>query len=239
MKTGNHIQFVILTYHPRIEEIKKHIKTLSGYPVIVVNNTPGEKSSATKGNVTHIKSGENVGYTGGMNVGIRHALGKGAEWVILLNDDIGISKADVKLFVRFLKNAQPGIVGPFSGTLDPRRWTTIYPAKDESRLDYLSGSCLAIHKSVFDAIGLLYEPYFIYYEDVEFCVRAKRAGFPIMQINLPGIFHKDGTVFGRGSKTQEYYLARNHILFVARNAPLPVKLYEFIRLPKTLYDYRR
>lgn len=231
------IWFVVLTYYPRENNVERSVARLSGFHVIVSDNTPGSPTITRNGMVTRMKNGKNLGYTGGMNVGIRHALKNGADWVILLNDDIRFSKIDVLKLTEQLHEVPSGVAGPFAGTLDNRRWTSVYPAPVQSTIRYISGSCLAIHRDVFKRIGFFYEPYFIYYEDVEFCVRAKHEGFSVVHLTLPGFGHTDGATFGPGSKKQEYYLSRNHLLFVERNAPPTVKLYEYLRLPKTIAQY--
>lgn len=231
------ICFVVLTYFPKEQDIAKSIASLSGFHVIISDNTPGSPKITKNGKVTRIQNGKNLGYTGGMNAGMRHALKNGADWIILLNDDTRLGKADVLKLTETLRVAHPGITGPFAGALDPRRYTSIYPVFSFETIEYISGSCIAIHRDVFEKIGLFYEPYFIYYEDVEFCIRAKRAGFPVVHLPLPGIGHTDGATFGPGSMKQEYYLSRNHLLFIQRNAPFAVKFYEYLRLPKTIVEY--
>jgi GT2 family glycosyltransferase len=177
---------------------------------------------------------ENHGYGGGANVGIQYALEHGAEWVVICNQDIVMPEKDIKTFVETLKKSEPGIFGPEVGSFDTRRWTTILPAKGS--VDYVSGSCMAIHKNVLQTVGAFYEPYFMYYEDADFSVRAKKAGFPLHHVELSGFKHNLNFASGR---KKEYYLARNHLLFALRNAPWQVKLHELLRLPKTLYDYWR
>lgn len=234
------IVLIVLIYRPNRNVLEVLLRSLSGWPVIVVDNTPGRTQSFLRQqtqNVTVISNRQNLGYTGGMNIGIKKALSEGAEWVVLLNDDVKLNKSDIDKLGRTLTQARPAIIGPFPGRLDKLRWTTVYPAADRSHFDYLSGSFLAIHKNVIEKIGLFYEPYFIYYEDVELCLRAKRVGFPLVYIDLIHLKHRDGTTFGKGSLTQEYYLARNHLLFVERNAPALVKLHEYLRLPKTVAEH--
>ena len=102
---------------------------------------------------------------------------------------------------------------------------------------YISGSFMAIHRKVIAEIGYFYAPYFMYYEDVDLCVRAARCGFPLKKLNGAGIEHTERPVWSKGSRQHGYYLARNHVWFVWRLAPLRVKLYECIRLPKTLLEF--
>lgn len=190
---------------------------LSDWNVIVVDNTKN-----------------NRGYGGGANVGMRQALKLGAKWMVVMNQDIEMSKESVRTLTDVLKKSQPAIVGPFAGGLDPKRWTTIVPA---TKMDYISGSVFAIHRDIIDRIGYFYEPYFLYYEEVDYCIRARRGGFPLRWLPISGITHEESVGLGKGSFLHNYYLARNHLLFVERCAPRQVKLHEFLRLPKTIVEY--
>jgi hypothetical protein len=142
--------------------------------------------------------------------------------------------------VEALGKERPAVVGPYAGYLDPKRWTTILPKyADKSKApDYLSGSLLAIHKEVDKYVQGFYKDFFLYYEDVDYCIQAKKFGFPLVSVELPALVHQDGKSIEKGSYAHSYYLARNHLLFVERQAPLAIKLRELIRLPKTIWEYR-
>ncbi len=213
------VWFVVVLYKPDKKVLRRLLRALAGFPVVVVDN-----------------SKQNLGYGGGANVGIRRALKKGAQWVVVLNQDLSMSPSAAGTLVKKLKETQAGIAGPMAGGLDPRRWTSVLPAKET---DYITGSCIAIHREVVERIGYFYEPYFLYYEETDFCLRARSAGFPLLYIPTKGITHMESVSLGRGSFLHQYYLARNHLLFVERCAPLRVRLYEFFRLPKTLWDHWR
>ena len=210
------VGFIIVAYNPNKESLKKLQSSLARKPVTVVDNGK-----------------HNLGFGGGANVGIRQAVGQGAEWIVVLNQDTEMTQEATNALCRRLEQLPPCIAGPFTGSLDLKRWTTILGTGD----DYVSGSCMAIHKRVIEKIGYFYEPYFMYYEDADLCVRAKNAGFPLKKLNGAGIEHSDRPVWGKGSRIHEYYLARNHLWFVWRLAPWNVKLYELIRLPKTLLEF--
>ncbi|MBI5449264.1 glycosyltransferase family 2 protein [Candidatus Gottesmanbacteria bacterium] len=216
MKTPS-VWFIIVSYRPDPVVLAQLRKSLEENQIIDIDN-----------------SRHNAGYGGGANKGIRRALAQGAEWVVILNQDIVISKKAAKELCLRISGLSPGIAGPWPGSLDEKRWTTIYPS---DKLDYLSGACMAIHRSVFKKIGFFYAPYFMYYEDVDFCIRATRWGFPLHTLTIQGISHANQTVWRRGSPRHDLHLARNHLWFVWRLAPWRVKLYELVRLPKTIYDY--
>lgn len=201
--------FVIVTYKPHRVALERLQSALEDWPVAVVDNTE-----------------KNLGYGAAANRGMKEAFNAGAQWVVVLNQDIVLTRKGIAQFYALAQNCDPGIVGPEAGSLDPKRWTTMLPAR--WGVDYISGSMMATHKNVWEKIGGFYEPYFMYYEDVDYCVRAKKDGFPLRQITIDGFKHS--------AHENNYYLARNHLLFVLRNAPLRVKLYELLRLPKTLFE---
>ncbi len=217
MKYISTILFVLLTYKPDGKELARLLKSLGNVPTTIIDNTK-----------------KNLGYAGGVTVGIKKALHDGVDWIVVINQDLHVTIEAIGNLVDVLSQNEIGVVGPFAGALDAKRWTTILPSKN---VNYISGSCMVIHRAVFEKIGYFYEPYFMYYEDADFCVRAKNAGFPIVHLPLPGISHTDTTSLGRGSFLHQYYLARNHLLFVERNAPPGVKLHELVRLPKTIWEH--
>lgn len=202
------VWFVIVTYKPDSVVLGRLLKALQGWSVEVVDNTQ-----------------KNLGFGAAANLGVKKAFAGGAQWVVVCNQDIQITRKGITHFCAIAKKCDPGIVGPEAGSLDPKRWTTILPARGP--VAYISGSMMAIHKNVWQKVGGFYTPYFMYYEDVDLCVRAKALGFPLRKVDIEGFRH--------ASQGNEYYLARNHLLFVLRNAPLSVKLYELVRLPKTLF----
>ena len=208
---------VIVSFHPDKESIRSFIRVFSDRLLYVIDNTR-----------------YNLGYGGGANKGIRRALHQGAEWMVIMNQDLNVTKSGIETFKKVLRKSPPGIVGPFAGGLDKMRWTTLLPSK---QVDYISGACMAIHRKVIEKVGLFYEPYFMYYEDADYCVRAKKAGFRLIHVPIESIKHDDKPSLGKGTFLHEYYLARNHLLFIERMAPLHVKSYEYLRLSKTLIEH--
>ena len=232
MKKQN-IWFVIVTYKPDKEVLGRLKTVLEGQSTIIVDNT-----------------NNNIGYGAAANQGMRQAFSAGARWVVVCNQDITLTKYGIAHFFKELEKCPPGIVGPEAGVLDPKRWTTVLASRPglvpDDRLLYISGSMIAIHKDVWQATGGFYEPYFMYYEDVDLSVRARYAGFPLKQISIEGFRHGssgknynslDPRLRGDDKQAKEYYLARNHLLFVRRLAPVSVKLHELVRLLKTIIEH--
>jgi len=200
---------------------------------------------------------DNIGYASAINTILRKILNK-YDYFFIINPDLEIEKNCLsELLEVFKKDKKAGIVGPRSikdntyidgGSLDRVRYSSIL--KDQ-RLDrkktkelykevtYVSGSAMLIKKEVFKKIGLLKEDYFLYYEETDFCLRARKAGFKML-INPEAIVkHRESETVGKESPAMDYYMARNHLLFLERFAPWYVKIHELLRLPKTLYQARK
>jgi GT2 family glycosyltransferase len=207
-----------------------------------------------------IENKQNLGFAKGNNIGINYALKKHADYIFVLNPDTKIEKDTIKnLLLVMEKNRDVGIVGPKIYTFEKRIWSCggILERKrfsagligfgeedngqydGETEVDYISGAAMFVRRSTFEEIGLLPENYFLYYEDVEFSLRAKRAGLKVYFTPTAIVYHDWSSYIGKTSPMKDYYMARNHLLFVERNASWTIKLREFLRLPKTIYEYYR
>lgn len=104
-----------------------------------------------------------------------------------------------------------------------------------SETDFATGCCMAIHKSVIEKIGLLDEKYFLYYEDVDFSIRAKRAGFKVVYFPESHLWHKNAASSGKpGSPLHIYYQTRNRIYFGFKYAHFRTKKSLFFESIKNL-----
>lgn len=262
------IFIIILTFNNEktIGDLLESVNPLVGIFKVVVcdNNSKDETISRVKKFkfVKIIKNKENLGYAGGNNVGIKYALKNGADFVFILNPDTLLKNDFLTNFREntslLLENNKIGIIGPkiydnegkiwsVGGRVDKERYSAylVGYGKDDmgqynvdNNIDYVSGTAIIVRKDVFEKIGLLREDYFLYYEDVDFCLRARKAGFGICIDPSITVIHKPSTSVGRDSDIMQYYLARNHLLFVERFAPVGIKIRELTRTPKTLYQAR-
>lgn len=90
--------------------------------------------------------------------------------------------------------------------------------------DFITGCSLLIPRTVFEKIGYLEKNYFLYLEDVDYCLRAQQAGFKLAICSESIVWHKNaGSSGGSGSETQVYYQTRNRLYFAARYASLHYK----------------
>lgn len=94
-----------------------------------------------------------------------------------------------------------------------------------SETELATGCCMLIRKEVFEKIGSFDNRYFLYYEDSDLSMRARKAGFKIMYVFNSVIWHKNaGSVGGSGSALQDYYITRNRLLFGFKFASSRAKL---------------
>jgi GT2 family glycosyltransferase/glycosyltransferase involved in cell wall biosynthesis len=213
--------------------------------VIVVDNdeSPGpcERALAPLADaVTYIPAGGNLGFSGGMNVGIRDAIDRGADAVLLVNSDAIVPPDCVDLLERYLfAETSRGIVGPLlRSRAEPDRLQSagmrynrrtgrmrhrgagerlgVRQPVQTGNVDGVSGCVMLIRREVLEAIGWLGEEYFFSFEDLEFCLRAREAGFSASIDTAASAYHEGSGSVGAGSTDRLYYATRNHLLMAER-----------------------
>lgn len=215
----------------------------SGYPdlkVIIVDNgsTDGspERLRAWFPDVEILALGKNRGFAAGNNVGVRRALALGADWILLVNNDAVLAPDALQ---RLIDAASPG-VGLAMPRIDAlpsgRLWNAgarlrgLNPlprplreadlaAGKPLRIDFAVGCVLLIRRDVVETIGLLDERYFMYYEDLDFCARARAAGFRIIVVPSARAGHYVGASLKKDSPRRTYLLARYRTLWTRSQAP--------------------
>ncbi|MFL0249129.1 glycosyltransferase family 2 protein [Clostridium neuense] len=180
----------------------------------------------------------NLGFAGGNNFGINYALKNNAEFVLLLNNDT-IVKDDFlnNMILTFIKETNAGIVGCKimyhkeknriwygGGKIDWFKFIGIHfgmkefdngQCDFEKEIDFMTGCCMLIKKDVFKKVGMLPEEYFMYFEDLDFCVRVKDFGYKILYNPKSVIYHKVGlSSGGEESQFSVEWGTRNRIVFM-------------------------
>lgn len=182
--------------------------------------------------MTLLEPGRNLGFPGGCNLGIRHALDAGAHMVLLVNCDLVLPPDAVGGLIDAMRE-QPlaGIAGPVvhcrtfpdrvrsAGIdLDPRtgrmRERRRRPHEAWTGVPAVSGCAMLIDRRVFERIGLLPEEYFFSFEDLAFCHAARAAGFDIGVVRDARAYHLGGAST-RPAPLTLYYGARNHLRLTA------------------------
>ncbi|MHB8859007.1 MAG: glycosyltransferase family 2 protein [Thermoleophilia bacterium] len=185
---------------------------------------------------THIRSDENLGFAGGCNLGIRKALSAGADHVCLLNNDTVVEPGFLEPLVARAETGQrvaavggkifydgPGDVIWFAGgEINRRSGVTTHrgqglpdsAAFDRPMLvDYITGCLLLAPAGRFRELGLLDERLFMYGEELDFCLRARRAGYSCFYEPSSVIRHRvSRSMGGAYSPLYYYYWTRNLLL---------------------------
>jgi GT2 family glycosyltransferase len=213
----------------------------SEFQVVVVDNGSSEPCSAPVAaefpEVRVIESGENLGFAGGCNVGIRDALEAGARYVWLLNNDTVAHPDALSALLetarsrsrcgiagsKVLFHDRPGTIDHAGGSLDPRRgqaWHVGCGEVDAGQHDldqpaeFVTGCSLLADMEMIREVGPLDPDYFAYWEDVDLCTRAQRAGWEVVYSAGSRVWHKGGMV-ATPSPLVRYLCARNVLRYVA------------------------
>ena len=87
-------------------------------------------------------------------------------------------------------------------------------------IDFATGTCMFVSRSVLEKIGLFDKKYFMYYEDMDLSMRIKKAGFKVLYVPSANVWHKVAQSSGIGSNLNDYFITRNRLLFGMRYAKL-------------------
>ncbi|VBB09314.1 nucleotide-diphospho-sugar transferases [Lucifera butyrica] len=196
-----------------------------------------------------IQTGENLGFAGGNNVGIRYALSRDDfEYIWLLNNDTVIDKNALKYIVNRMKEkasaglcgstllyySDPTIVQACGGLYNKWTGTTRHfhahipysadceMGNIEERISYIVGASMLVSKNFICDIGLMCEEYFLYFEELDWAIRGKEK-YVLAYAPKSIVYHKEGKSTGLGDlKQQENNFSLYYIL---RNRVLVTKKY--------------
>ena len=226
------------------------LTSLEGIDTICVDNgsTDGSDDAVERDfpGVELIRTGENLGFAGGNNVGIRRALERGADWVALVNNDAVVEPGFADALERAAR-ARPDAGLLACKVLFESGATVMYAgASFRARLGYsgrvhgygapdgfhelcdtgrADGAAMAVSRAAANAAGLLDERLFLYVEDVDWSLRIRAAGFAVVFVPDAVVRHRGSASSGGGASTTSlYYSARNTIFVSERARPLPVGL---------------
>lgn len=200
--------------------------------------------------ISFIRSDRNLGFAGGNNLGINAAKG---DYLFLVNNDTEFTPGLVQTLVETLEaNSRIGMVSPkiryfdqpdmlqYMGFTDMNYYTARNDSigqfeTDNGQYDHLTGStgyahgaAMMVKKECIGKAGLMADNFFLYYEELDWCDRIKRAGYEIWLQTAALIYHKESVSVGKVSALKEYFMNRNRILFVRRNAPVAARLFFYI-----------
>lgn len=241
------VYIILINYNTKAHTIEclKSLANLNynNYKIVVVDNNSEDSDfsevQAKYSNVHIINNSKNYGFAGANNIGIKYALKNNADYVLLLNNDTIVDKDFLRILVNESKKNEEiaictskilyydlrnriwyggGNINYFKGN------SQIYNFNEESSIsnknmycNFASGCCMLIKSNALRKVGLMNEEYFLYYEDVDYCVKFLKEGYKIYYVSSSIVFHKESISTQKYSYLYQYYFARNRLLFIKRN----------------------
>ena len=236
---------IVVTYHPQLERLRQLAASLlaSHCKLILVDNTPALQELEFPASCQVVRLGDNYGIARAQNIGIRIAREAGAKTLVFFDQDSTVEAGLVERLVSRLDVARPQVMGAVY--YDERNGFECpsyklnrfgYPNKISTdgrtspfSVDVRISSGSAITAVTFDVAGLMDEALFLDYVDIEWCLRARARGVPILVDPASSMRHAIGekTVEVGGlrvfvdSPVRTYYRMRNALL-LARRKDVPL-----------------
>jgi GT2 family glycosyltransferase len=213
------------------------------FEVVVVDNASNDGSIEEVrphfSKVHYIMNGKNSGFAGGVNLGIRFALEKMADLIFLLNNDAILEPETITSLEKEERKYGSGIFSPRITSMDGKNWFSsgkvlwwrmraIHQERKKNisktyKSEYVPGCAMLISKKVFGATGIFDENFFLYYEDVDFCLRAKQYGYLSYVCADVNVKHKEESESNLSKKT--YFLVRSALYFFSKHASWEKKIW--------------
>ena len=209
--------------------------------VLVVDNESGgdlqRRMRATYPDVVVLPQMENLGFARAVNVGAHYAISRGATAVLLLNNDAVLLPGAMQHLTETLANSPdlgvitgkvflteaPDRLWAVGGTFTGRRVVELgagepdVGAYDDARLDFVYGCAMVMRADVFRDVGGFDERFFLYYEDIDLCLRARAAGWGIGIAPDAHLLHEGSKSTRDEPSVKVYHHARSRMLFFSRH----------------------
>lgn len=217
-------------------------------PHVLLGREPAERGDGPASRVVLVQTGHNLGFAGGNNVGFRYALARGdAGYVWALNNDTVVPPdALAALVTRMADDATIGMCGSTVLYMDEPTVVQAYGGASyqpwtaavshigmgesfrqlresearaiESRLSYVLGASMLTSRRFLEAVGLMQDDYFLFFEEIDWAERACQRGFRLGYAVASVVYHRAGAATGSKIETpfSVYLINRNRLRFVAR-----------------------
>ncbi|HPD65322.1 MAG TPA: glycosyltransferase family 2 protein [Bacteroidia bacterium] len=209
--------------------------TYPNFEVLVVDNgslTYPAEFVTQYPDIKLIVSRENRGFAGGNNLAVKESTG---EYLLFINNDTEVEKGFLEPLVeRAVSSPDVGMVSPKiiffhdKKTIQYAGYTALNPMTmrnktigagqtDNGNFDkacptaYAHGAAMLVPGKVIEAAGTMDESFFLYYEELDWAIRIKKAGFTIWYEPQSVVYHKESVSTGRNSPLKTYYMNRNRI----------------------------
>ncbi|MCB8946119.1 MAG: glycosyltransferase family 2 protein [Ardenticatenaceae bacterium] len=219
-------------------------QTYGHLAVVVVDNGSTDDSvaqvQARFPQVAVIANETNLGFAGGMNVGLRWALAAGADFALIVNNDTLLA-TDMVARLGEVAQAERAVTAPIiyyadepqrvwslgarmndwtleevgnvRGQVDVGQWAALVPC------NFVPGCAMFFPREVLETVGLFDEGFFMYYEDSDLCLRLTRGGWPILSVTGAKMWHKVAVSSGGSDSVNErYWMARSSVRFFSKHA---------------------
>ncbi|MDZ7742074.1 MAG: glycosyltransferase family 2 protein [Bacteroidota bacterium] len=231
--------------------------------IILVDNAskedPGEQLKEDFPGLVYVRSEQNLGFAGGNNLGIRKSKGK---YLMMLNNDTEVDAGFLEPLVEAMENDPAvGMVGSkvrfydhpeiiqYAGATPMTRFTATshfigFNSRDTGQYDevtetpFASGAAMMTSREVCRKVGLMAEFFFLYYEELDWQERIRKAGYRILYIPQSLVYHKESFSVGKESALQAYWQNRNRLLLIRRNFGWYETLISFVYLTIVTTPYR-
>jgi len=226
-----------------VESLKKSLYSIR--TIYIVDNSPEQDEdlysyAVANEQVIYIKTNDNLGFSGGNNLGIEESLKNNSDYVLLLNNDTVVAddfltelmsdaiheKADIATGKIYYFDA-PDKIWSAGGYMDWKRGVGIFYGNDAidkavctaiKTINFITGCMMLIKADVIREIGVLSEEYFMYCEDVDYSLRAFNAGKKMLYVPTSKIWHKIGASSFDKNPFYFYYFLRNSLVIMKKYA---------------------
>jgi GT2 family glycosyltransferase len=231
------------------------------HQIILIDNESNQKElKSIKNqfeNIVTFSNEKNLGFTGANNIGIKHAIKNEFEYVMLINNDTEVEKNFINplidslekyknlgavqpLILNFSKTKKVWNAGGFLNKFFGYSYVNKNTEGIKKNIDWITGCCFFVRTEVIKKIGLLDDNFFAYYEDIDWSIRIKNAGYDLAFIESSVIYHhgskssqnqlNEGTL----SPFVHYFNIRNHLFLLRKNKDvfnfMGVLLFQFFKI---------
>lgn len=243
------VAVVVLNWNGRDDTVRcvESVQRLRypNFTVVVVDNGSTDGSVKTLSErftgLEILETGSNLGYAGGNNVGLAWSARRGADFVLILNNDTIVEPDMLTELIRVAGGDRTiGVVGPKvlcepdrrfiyscgesqSLWFNRRRIATGRPdgdvETDPRDVDYVVGCAILVSRDFIERVGPLDEVFFAYYDEVDWCFRGRRLGFRVVCAPAAVVYHRGEASSGKGlNPITAYYRTRNWVYFMRKHA---------------------
>jgi GT2 family glycosyltransferase len=216
--------------------------------------------------VKYVRSDKNLGFAGGNNLGVKVANGK---YLFFVNNDTEFTEGLLEALAEVMdKNSAVGVVSPQLNYFDDKSIVqyagftpmNYYTCRNScigqfekdlgqyrhqvKKTGFAHGAAMMVSSAAIAKAGMMAENYFLYFEEMDWCDRIKRAGFETWINTNAIIYHKESLAVGKNSALKEFFMNRNRILFIRRNASIHQIIFFYAYFicfvtPRNIFKYMR